>query len=159
MEKVLEQYQKAAVKRLQALEATGILRHLLSPLENAAYQNQFKPFQYPIHNHDLYISGWGCKELLESCMHKLRLLEQLEYYDRQCADIPLKHREEFFDPRVILSLHPQLRNCLCKLSCYNLFTVMKKGRTFFEKEQKFTKKSLKIIQNLFDSMACGNLFR
>lgn len=144
---------------LRAVKTLGCLKHLLSPLEEAAFAHAYKPFNYSMRGHSLYISAWGCRELMESTSHKLKTLETLEYQDRLCATVSPRHREALFDPRVILSLPPRLRNRLCRLECYSLFAIMRKGRAFFEKEQRFTASAMKALEQAFKIREAKQLFQ
>lgn len=143
---------------LRAVETLGILKHLLSPLEEAAFAHDYQPFTYSKQGYTLYISAWGCKELMESTSHKLRTLKTLEYEDRLCADILLKHREALFDPRIILSLPPRLRIRLCRLGCYSLFAIMQKGRRFFAVDQRFTAYAMRTLDQAFERCEAKHLF-
>jgi hypothetical protein len=143
---------------LKAAKAFGLLKHLLSPLEEAAFNHAYKPFSYIICGHRLYVSAWGSKELLESSCRKLQILETLECQDRLCATVPLKHREALFDPRIILSLPPRLRNRLCRLGCYSLFAIMQRGRRFFEVEEGFTAHAINTLDQAFEKHQAKHLF-
>lgn len=144
---------------LKAAKAFGLLKHLLSPLEEAAFNHAYKPFNYIIRGHRLYVSALACKELQESTGRKLRLLEMLEYQDRLCATVPLKNREALFDPRIILSLPPRLRNRLCRLGCYSLFAIMQRGRRFFEVEEGFTVHAINTLDQAFEKQEVKHLFQ
>lgn len=144
---------------LTTAKALGLLKHLLSPLEEAAFVHGYKPFHYTIRGHRLYISAWGCKELRESTSRKRQLLETLEYQDRICLTVPLRHREALFDPRIVLSLPPRLRNRLCRLGCYNLFFILQKGRAFFEVEEGFTTHAMNSLDKAFEACEAKALFK
>lgn len=50
-------------------------------------------------------------------------------------------------------------NRLCQLECYSLFGIMRKGRAFFEKEQRFTASAMKAPEQAFEADEAKQLFK
>lgn len=146
------------IASLKTAEAKILLTPVLSPLEQTALNKKWQPFTYKIRGHSIYISAFDCKQLLIATTKKLQLLTAAVTKTRLAEGIPLKHREAFDDPRIVLSLHPLLRNRLCKLECYSLFTIMQRGRSYFEDEQNFSKQNMKTLDAIFLKYKCGDLF-
>lgn len=146
------------IASLKTAAAKSLLTPVLSPIEQMALNKKWQPFVYKIKDHEIYISGFDCKQLLISTTKKLQLLTSAVTKTRLAEGIPLKHREAFDDPKIVLSLHPLLRNRLCKLECYSLFTIMHRGRSYFVEEQNFSKQSMKTLDALFAKYKCGKLF-
>lgn len=159
MKNKLTPLEKGELSSLKSAYSRKILQHVLSPLEAAAFQNLYKPFDYEIEKgQKLYITPYTCKELLRSTTRKLDLLLNSNpksiYFNR----VPAKHQKAFNDVKIILSLYPILRNKLCRLDCYTLLTIMKRGRTFFSEEQNFGKGEMKTLDALFAKYNCSHLF-
>lgn len=146
------------VASLKTRAARILLNPVLSPLEKTALHQKWQPFTYKISDLNIYISGLHCRHLLISTLNKLQHLNAAVTKDRLSQGVPIKYRETFDDPKIVLSLPALLRNKLCKLECYNLFSIMQKGREFFENEQKFSRQNLKILEALFAKYKCSNLF-
>lgn len=146
------------IASLKTGTAKVLLTPVLSPLEQMALNKKWQPFIYKIKEHEIYISGFDCKQLLITTTKKLQLLTAAVTKNRLAEGIPLKQREAFDDPKMVLSLHPLLRNRLCKLECYNLFTIMQRGRSYFVEEQNFSKQNMKTLDALFAKYNCGHLF-
>jgi hypothetical protein len=149
---------KAKRSAQSALKKQRNLRPLLSPLEQAILYGNGNPFLYTIGGQKIYISRWLALEFMKCAQRKMQLLEAAKEKDKQAINIPFKLRETFDDPRIILSLHPTLRNRLCRLECYSLFSIMLHGRKYFEDDQKFSKAAIKAISELFENYKCGALF-
>lgn len=146
------------IASLKTKASKVLLTPILSPLEYKALNKKWQPFTYKIAELSIYISATHCKHLLIATLHKLQRLNAAVTKDKLSQGIPVKLRETFDDPRIVLSLHPSLRNKLCKLECYNLFSIMNKGRDFFETEQKFSKQNMKTLNALFVKYKCDSLF-
>lgn len=147
------------IASLKTKTAKTLLTPILSPIELAALNRKWQPFTYNLAGLKIYISGLHCKQLLVSTMNKLQRLNVAVAKDKFSQGIPVKLRETFDDPKVVLSLNPVLRNKLCKLECYSLFTIMQKGKSFFEIEQKFSVQHVKTIEGLFAKYKLGKLFK
>lgn len=151
--------EKGDISSLKSAHSRKILQHVLSPLETAAFQHIYKPFNYEIEKgKTIYITHYTCKQLLLNTQHKLDLLlnstTKSIYFNR----VPVKHRKAFDDVKIILSLYPILRNKLCRLGCYTLLCIMKRGRKYFEKEQGFGNGEMKTLDGLFAKYNCSHLF-
>lgn len=146
------------IASLKTREAKVMLTPVLSPLEQMALNKKWQPFTLKIKGFPIYISTFDCKQLLITTTKKLQLLTAAVTKTRLAEGIPLKHREAFDDPRIVLSLHPLLRNRLCKLECYSLFSIMQRGRNYFAEEQNFSKQNMKTLEALFTKYKCGDLF-
>ncbi len=156
MEKKIGSKRSAKI-RISAQEKSS-LKSLLSPLEEAVLYGNSNPFVYKLGDTGVYISRYTAAELLHCISRKIELVKAARKKDELAKNIPLKHRETFDDPKIVLSLHPLLRNRLCKLECYSLYAIMLKGRTYFMKEQNFSKKNMQILDGLFAKYKCGDLF-
>lgn len=145
-------------KQLPSLQEKGILKHILSPLEQAVMRGKSDPFTYNVEGIDVYISRYTAIQFLLTLKRKIELINAAFEKDYLSKDIPVKFRETFDDPKIVLSLHPLLRKRLCKLECYSLFIIMQRGRKYFIEKQKFSKQSIKTLDTLFAKYKCGNLF-
>jgi len=134
------------------------LKHILSPLEQAALQHQYKPFVYNYEGISIYISRRSCKQFMDYATDKITFLTSLIELERLSVEIPIKHREAFYDPRLILALPPRLRNRLVKLGCYNMFFIMQKGKSYFQDEQGFSSITIQRLDALFSKYKCSHLF-
>ncbi len=141
-----------------SLKEKGILKHVLSPLEQAVMRSKSNPFIYNVEGIDVYISRYSSKQLLLTVQQKLELIFAAHEKDQLSPGIPIKLRETFDDPQIVLSLHPLLRKRLCKLECYSLFTIMQRGRKYFTEDQNFRKQNMKTLDDLFSKYKCGDLF-
>lgn len=146
------------IASLKTRSAKVLLNPILSPLELTALNKKWQPFTYKIANLKIYISALHCKHLLVSTLHKLQRLNAAVTKDKLSKGIPISMRETFDDPKIVLSLNPKLRNRLCKLECYTLFTIMQKGKIFFE-QQKFSKAHVNAIEDLFLKYKLAKLFK
>ncbi len=156
MKNKLVQRSNAALATLK--KSQEILKHILSPLEQAALTNNYRPFIYKHYGAPLYISQHSCKLLIEITCQKATLLCKIIEQESFSVGIPIKHREAFNDPRLVMALPPRLRNRLFRLRCYTLFSIMQKGRSYFEDEQKFSPASLQRLDELFAKYKCAQLF-
>src|SRR4051812_35540593 len=123
---------------LRTKRSKQVLKHILSPLEEAAMRRNYQPFTYNLDGARAYISASMCRHLVRATTQKVELLRLAIEKDELAKNIPYKLREVFDDPRIILSLPPRLRNTLCRLECYTLFTLIQKGRSYFVDGQKFS---------------------
>jgi len=135
------------------------LKHILSPLEFAALRNSYKPFNYKIEDVFVYISGFACRQLLDFTKTQVTFFTNQMERENKSKDIPPKLREPFEDPAEILSLPPYTRNHLCRLECYSMFKIMILGRQYFLDHKAFGKKSIQIIDGLFEKHGCSKLFQ
>lgn len=146
------------ITSLKTRAARVLLTPILSPLELTALNKKWQPFTYKISDLNIYISALHCKHLLISTLHKLQRLNAAITKDKLSQGIPINLRETFDDPKIVLSLNPALRNRLCKLECYTLFTIMQKGKAFFN-EQKFSKSQMEAIEEIFMKYKLAKLFK
>lgn len=157
MEKKLYPIEKADLASVKAAQSRKILKHVLSPLEEAAFKNGFQPFTYTVEKGvSIYVTHFSCRQLLSKTKEKLDLMlnctDKMHYF----KDIPVKYRDAFDDPRIILSLPPILRNRLCRLDCYTLVSILKLGRNYFIENLRAGE--IKHIDALFKKYKCSNLF-
>jgi hypothetical protein len=120
---------------LRTKGSKAILKHILSPLEQAAMRHSYQPFNYNLDGTPIYISSGICKRLVNITTKKTELMSHAIRKESLAKDIPHKLREVFDDPRIILSLHPRLRNRLCSLQCYTLFAVIKKAEAILQRSR------------------------
>lgn len=146
----------AAKEHLGAIAEKSL--YVLAPIEQQAIHHRYQPFMYKAPGFRLYISGEACKFLRETAEQKIRMLHSLIEKDKISKNIPLHLREVFDDPQIVLSLPPRLRNRLCTLECYCLFTIMQRGRSYFATKQNFSPGHLKTLDGLFANYHCGDLF-
>jgi hypothetical protein len=135
------------------------LKHILSPLELAALRHNYKPFNYRIEGVFVYISGFACRQLLDFTKTQVTFFTNRMERENKSKGIPRKLREVFEDPAEILSLPAYTRNHLCRLECYSMFKIMILGRQYFLDHTDFGKKSMQLLDALFEKHSCGNLFR
>lgn len=156
----MEKKNSSKPKRSPALtlKDKSMLKHVLSPIEAAVMNGKSDPFFYKLEGMEIYLSRYTSSELLKTVKRKVELVVAAHRKDQLSINIPLKLRETFDDPKIILSLHPLLRNRLCKLECYSLFSIMQKGRNYFIEEQNFSKQNMKVLDSLFSKYKCGDLF-
>ncbi len=83
------------IASLKTAAAKSLLTPVLSPIEQMALNKKWQPFVYKIKDHEIYISGFDCKQLLISTTKKLQLLTSAVTKTRLAEGIPLKHREAF----------------------------------------------------------------
>lgn len=157
MEKKHYPLEKADLASLRTAQSRKILKHVLSPLEQVAFKNGFQPFTYTVEKDvSIYVSHFTCRQLLSKTKEKLDLMlncsDKMHYF----KDIPVKHRDVFDDPRIILSLPPVLRNRLCRLDCYTLISILKHGRKYFIENLRVGE--VKHIDALFKKYNCSTLF-
>lgn len=157
MEKKPYPIEKEDLASVKAAQSRKILKHVLSPLEEAAFKNGFQPFTYNVEKGvSIYVTHFTCRQLLSKTKEKLDLMlnctDKMHYF----KDIPVKYRDDFDDPRIILSLHPTLRNRLCRLECYTLISILKHGRKYFAENLRAGE--VKHIDALFKKYKCNNLF-
>lgn len=155
--KKLDQRSKAALATLK--KSQEVLKHILSPLEQAALTSNYRPFIYKDYGVSLYISQHSCKLLIESTTQKATLLCKIIEQESLSKGIPIKHREVFHDPRLVMALPPRLRNQLFRLRCYTLFTILQKGRSYFMDEHKFSPLAMQRLDRLFVKYKCLRLFK
>jgi hypothetical protein len=149
---------KQEISKLNTAANKRYLKHLLSPLEQAVLRHAFQPFRYKIDSVFVYISATACKKLLVGLIHRIQLMNHLVDKDKQSTGIPFNLRETFDDPAIILSLHPTLRNKLCRLECYTMFSIIKQGKQYFI-EKGFGIKAMQTIDTLFTKYNCSKLFK
>lgn len=141
------------------MKTNALLAHLLSPLEQAAMRHKFNPFNYKLGSVRVYISASMCKQLANITMQKANMLGWGIKKDKMAKGIPFKLREVVDDPRIIMSLHPRLRNQLCRLECYTLLSIKEKGRSYFADEEKFSPRAMQTLDALFEKHNCQGLFK
>lgn len=149
---------KQEISKLNTAANKRYLKHLLSPLEQAVLRHAFQPFRYKIDGVFVYISATACKKLLAGLIHRIQLMNHLVDKDKQSVHIPFNLRETFDNPTIVLSLHPILRNKLCRLECYTLFSISKCRKSFFI-EKGFSLRSIQTIEALFTKYNCSKLFK
>lgn len=151
--------EKDALAAVNSESAQAILRHVLSPIERAAFRRSFQPFRYNLNGVKIYISGANCSRLLHLLNTKISIINSVVDKERLSLDIPLHLREVFDDPRQILSLPAPARNRLCAIECYTLFAVMQLGRKFFLNWPGFGRRSMAALDALFASHQATHLFK
>lgn len=149
--------EKSDLASLKKAQSSKLLKHVLSPLEEAAFKHGFQPFTYNIEKGvSIYVTHFTCRQLLSKTKEKLDLMlnctDKMHYF----KDIPVKYRDAFDDPRIILSLPPILRNRLCRLDCYTLISILKCGRQYFVENLRAGE--VKHIDALFAKYKCSHLF-
>ena len=149
----------ALVEKLNTPYAQKMLPHILSPIEMALVNHQCQPFMYSGTSTPVYISEAFSKQLLSIMLFKFDLLTAQAEKDKLSKHIPLHQRELFDDPRQVLSLYPNLRNRLCALECYSLYTIMRKGRAYFAHEQKFSVYAMQTLDSVFEKHGCELWFK
>ena len=154
----VKQTKSNALTILDDRKSQQYLKHILSPLEQAALRHNYKPFSYKFEGASIYISGFACKHLLDISKTKISFLSHRIDLEDKSSKIPLKLREVFENPAEILSLPAYVRNRLCDLQCYSMFKVMVLGRQYFIDGKEFGKQSIKTIDELFAKHGCSNLF-
>lgn len=150
---------EAELPFIKPAQSAQTLQHILSPLEQAALQHRYKPFTYTINGASVYISGAQCRHLAKLVTQKQELLSFAIHNESLSKNIPYPLRETFNDPRIILALAPRLRNKLCALECYTLFTIMQKGRSYFANQQQFSAGAMQVLDGLFANYKCAGLFK
>lgn len=148
---------KKLTQPLTILERSNV-KQILSPLEEQVLFGKPDPFIYDFDGRSIYVSRYMAKELLNCILLKIELIKTAQEKDLDLAKVPFKYREALDDPKIVLSLTPLLRNRLCKLEFYSLYKIMKKGRTYFERELNFSKKYMRLLDELFAKYKCGDLF-
>ncbi len=157
MEKKLYPLEKEDLASLKTAQARKLLKHVLSPLEEAAFKKSYQPFTYTIEKGvSIYVTHFTCRQLLSKTKEKLDLMLNCSDKMLYFKNIPVKHRDAFDDPRIILSLPPILRNRLCRFDCYTLISILKQGRQFFV--DNLGAGQVKQIDALFAKYNCSNLF-
>ena len=159
MKNTLTPGSKRALAIIKSSAIRKHLTHILCPLEEAVLKHHYKPFVYDYNGAPLYISRHASMQLMADITHRVTFLSVLIEREALSRQIPVKQREAFYNPGTILSLSPILRNRLCRLQCYTLFEVMKRGRAFFEEEQKFGKGAMQRLDELFANYKCAKLFK
>ena len=150
---------KASLAVLRTKQSKEILKHFLSPLEQAALRHAYRPFTYNINGARVYISRSVCRHLLHLSTKKADLMWHAMQTQKETKGIPNKLREVFDDPHIVFALNPRLRNRLCNLECYTLFGIMQKGRSYFANEQGFSKTAMKTLDALFEKYNSLKLFK
>lgn len=151
-----KQLEKEAAKLTTPL-VRSYLKHVLSPLENAVILHKFQPFRYRFGSIFIYVSNRACNQIIFGILPKIRLINHLIEKDKKSKGIPFKLRETFDNPSIILSLHPILRNKLCRLELYSMFAIMQKGKAYLT-AKKFSEANLQTLDALFAKYKCSHLF-
>lgn len=159
---------KTTVKALTKVKGLGdietpennpILLHFLSPLEIAAYKNQFQPFKYNLDGLTLEIEPQVCKALYSQSKRHTAHLHSLLQKSKQKI---LKQ-----DPVIWHFLHKPLKhhklpiriyNILKDNSCKNMAEVAQKGRQGLRQMRDMGNTHIATIANLFIENGCGDLF-
>lgn len=136
----------------------SLIKHVLSPLELSALRHNYQPFNYKCEGNFIYLSGPACRQLLTRAKAQLSFFTNRLQVERESKGVPRKLREVFEDPAEILSLPAYMRNCLCRLECYTMFKVMILGRQYFLNRKEFGKKSMQVLDGLFERHGCSKLF-
>jgi hypothetical protein len=158
MKNKLNQAEKDALAAVNSKSTQAILRHVLSPLEQAALRHSFRPFRYNLKGAKIYISGGNSRQLLHGIMHKIEQLTFIITKEQSSRQIPLRLREVFDDPAIVLSITPIVRNQLCRLECYTLFSIMQRGKTYFI-EKGLGKQAMQTLEALFAKHEVLHLFK
>lgn len=153
----MEKKSKKPTAPITILERSKV-KQILSPLEERVLFGKPDPFIYDFDGRSIYVSRYMAQELLNCIQRKIELIKSAQEKDHDLANVPFKYREAMDDPKIILSLTPLLRNRLCKLEFYSLYKIMKKGRKYFEVELNFSKKYMRLLDELFAAHKCGELF-
>lgn len=151
-------FEQADLTFLKNIETKKLLAHILSPLEVHAFKHNYQPFNYKLDGVSTYIPGYLCKQLITITRAKTEWLIEATEMHRASKDIPLKLRETFYDPTIIFSLNPSIRNRLCRLDCYTMFSIMHRGRNYFIQE-KFGKKAMQTLDEMFEEHGMGRVFK
>jgi len=159
MKRIVTPAEKDALAAVRSESAQALLRHVLSPIEKAAFRRSFQPFRYNLNGAKIYISGRNSRHLLHLLNSKLRFINSIVDKERQSIEIPLHLREVFDDPAQVLGLPAPARNRLCAIECYTLFTAMQLGRKFFLNWRGFGRRSMAALDALFASHNAAHLFK
>lgn len=159
MKYFVDQAEKDALATIHSEPAQKLLRHVLSPLEKAALRRGFQPFRYNLDGVKLCINHYQCRQLLFTIKDKLAFINFIVKKERNSLHIPLRLREVFDDPAEVLGLPAQVRNRLCAIECYSMYSVMQLGRKFFVKWPGFGKRSLTVLDALFSKHNAQHLFK
>lgn len=147
-----------SLAKINTRQNRRLLNYILSPLEDAALRQPPDTFIYRINRRKIYISVRARQQIISGIVNKLSLLHYIIKDDHLKAGIPSNLREVFDDPAEILYLHYAIRNRLCRLDCFTLFSILEKGRDYFIKEQNFGKGAMKTLDVVFEKYGCGHLF-
>lgn len=134
------------------------LKYILSPLELSALRHNYKPFNFRFEGQFIFMSTFACKQLLDMTRSQVSFFTNRVQREGKSDKIPRKLRDAFEDPGEILSLPAYTRNCLCRLECYSMFKIMILGRQYFLDRKEFGKKSMKVLDGLFEKHGCSKLF-
>lgn len=158
MKRIITQAEKDALAAVNSKSTQAILRHVLSPVEQAALRHSFQPFRYTLNGAKIYISAANSRQLLHGIMLKIEQLTFIVTKEQSSRQIPLRLREVFDDPAVVLSITPIVRNRLCRLECYTLFSIMQRGKTYFI-EKGLGKQAMQTLEALFSKHEVSHLFK
>jgi hypothetical protein len=144
---------------IETPENNPILLHFLSPLELAAYKNQFQPFKYNLDGVMLEIEAHTSKQLLWHSKKRAAALRKLLQKSKQKI---LKQDPELmnFLQKSIKQHHLPTRiyHLLRSNGCYNMADVAAKGEHGLKLMRGMGKKQIAHIMNVFIDNGCGELF-
>lgn len=159
---------KTKVKPLTAVKGLGdietpennpTLFHFLSPLELAAYKNQFQPFKYNLDGVTLEIEGYTSKQLYWHAKRRATAIRDLLQKSRQKI---LKRdsviRRFLLKPIAQHNLPTRVYHVLKGNGCYNMADVAQKGEHGLKRMRGMGKIQITFTMNLFIDNACGELF-
>jgi hypothetical protein len=159
--KVKPRIKKTPFTILPKVENQSVLAHVLSPLEMAAWHNQFQPFTYLLNGISVTIEADECLKLLKACNAKIEHFTDLIYQtSKKIAADNSAEKKRFFDAAITAHQLPVfLLNILrYRYNCNNMFDVLRVGKLKLQRVKGIGKMSVKKLETLFEIHDCEHLF-
>ncbi len=158
MKTKVKQLRKADTAAFTSAANRQLMAAILSPLEAEVMKRGAHPFTFHYNQIPVYISGAACGQIIRNINYKMQVMNRLLEEEHRFGDLPARQREQLDDTTIVLSLHPVLRNRLCKAECYTLSRIIAKGRAYFANELGLSKTTMKTLDALFAKHNCLHLF-
>jgi DNA-directed RNA polymerase alpha subunit len=135
------------------------LKHFLSPLELAAYKQEFKKFTYYIEDEKLEIEPHVAKEIYFRSKKHVTALRSIIQRTRQKTlkqDVHVKHFLHV--PLKEHELPTRIYHVLKGNGCDNMADVANKGEYELKRMRGMGREGIRYLIKLFVDNGCGNLF-
>jgi hypothetical protein len=138
-----------------------VLKHILSPLELCAWDNEYKPFTYKLDNIPIKVSATDCMKFLATSKTKIDTFSLLIFKtSNQLTGGNSKAVNQFLDSDITTHQLPNyILNVLCyRYKCKTTYDVLRLGKKEISTSKGIGKTAIKYLETLFKKHKCKHFF-
>ncbi len=147
--------------KLPLAEDATVLKHILSPLELKARDNQYKSFTYIFNKMSITVSLKEAEAILTVSKSKIDVFTKIIHRSKIASQNKVVNIKRQFMESLITAhgLPITLTNKLSKtFSCKNMYDVLRSGKQQLALKRSISKIGLKKLELLINENACSHLF-